>query len=87
MATLDFIIRGADASALGTRAMDTVRYRRYRDGGAESAFLAWESSEGVETWESAPAPARVAKRLLERVSKREVPPRYARILNNKRRSL
>jgi hypothetical protein len=44
MATLDFIIRGADASALGTRAMDTVRYRRHRDGGAKSAFLAWEYS-------------------------------------------
>ena len=31
---------------------------------------------------SAPAPALVAKRLLERVTEREVPPRYARALNN-----
>ena len=80
--TLHSLIRGVDASALGTLAMDTLLYRRYRDGGGKSTFLAWESSEGVETWEGAPAPALVAKRLLERVTKHEIPPRYARTLNN-----
>ena len=82
MAVLSSMIRGVDAGAIGTLAMDTLLYRRYRDGGGRSAFLAWESSEGVESWETAPAPALVARRLLERVSKREVPARYARPLNN-----
>ena len=36
----------------------------------------------METWENAPAPALVAKRLLECVTRRDVPPRYARTLNN-----
>ena len=36
----------------------------------------------METWKNAPAPALVAKRLLECVTRRDVPPRYARTLNN-----
>jgi hypothetical protein len=75
-------IRGVEASAVGTLAMDALLYRRYRNGGGGSAFVAWESSEGVESWDGAPAPALVAKRLLERLIGREVSPRYVRLLNN-----
>jgi hypothetical protein len=82
MGTIGAIIRGAQASAVGTLAMDTLLYRRYRDADGHSTFPAWESSAGLTTWENAPAPALVAKRLLESVTKREVPPRYARALNN-----
>jgi hypothetical protein len=82
MGALGSIIRGAEASAVGTLAMDTLLYRRYRDADGQSAFPAWESSEGLTTWENAPAPGLVAKRVLESVTKREVPPRYARSLNN-----
>ena len=79
---LGSIIRGVAASAVGTLAMDASLYRRYRHDGGDAAFAGWESSEGVVSWEDAPAPALVAKRLLEAVLKREVPPRYARPLNN-----
>jgi hypothetical protein len=82
MSVLRSIIRGVDASAVGTLAMDTLLFRRYRDGGGQFTFLAWESSAGVDSRDHAPAPALVAKRLLERVTKREVPPRHTRILNN-----
>ena len=82
MGALRSIIRGVEASAVGTLAMDAVLYRRYRNGGGRAAFAAWESSEGVESWEGAPAPALVAKELLERVTGHEVPPRYVRLLNN-----
>jgi len=82
MGAVGSVVRGVDASALGTLAMDTVLYRRYRDAGGRSAFLPWESSEGVESWEAAPAPARVAKVLIDRVTGGDVPPRYARLLNN-----
>jgi hypothetical protein len=82
MGTIGHIIRGVQASALGTLAMDTLLYRRYRDAGGQSTFLAWESSEGVEGWENAPAPALVAKRLLESAIGRALPPRHARLLNN-----
>lgn len=82
MSLIKSIIRGINASAAGTLAMDTLLYRRYRDGGGKSKALAWESSKGLESWEGAPAPALVAKQLLELVTKSEIPPRYARILNN-----
>jgi hypothetical protein len=76
------IVRGVEASALGTLAMDTLLYRRYRRDGGETGFLAWESSDGVDGWDQAPAPALVGKKLLERVTGRELPPRYARPINN-----
>ena len=82
MSRLDPILRGVAASAVGTLAMDASIYRRYRHGGGTESFPAWESSEGLESWESAPAPARVARRFLERALKREVPSRYVRVLNN-----
>jgi hypothetical protein len=76
------VIRGVAASAVGTLAMDATLYRRYRHGGGDAAFVAWESSEGLVSWENAPGPALVAKLFLERLLKRDVPPRYARSLNN-----
>jgi hypothetical protein len=76
------IIRGAGASGLGTLVMDASLYRRYRHDGGDAAFPDWESSDGLVSWENAPAPALVAKQLLERVLQREVSPRYARLFNN-----
>ena len=52
---VDSILRGVAASALGTLAMDALLYRRYRHGGGDAAFPAWESSEGLVSWENAPA--------------------------------
>jgi hypothetical protein len=76
------IVRGVGASALGTLAMDASLYRRYRHDGGNEPFPDWESSEGLVSWENVPAPALVAKHLLDRVLGREVSPRYARLLNN-----
>jgi hypothetical protein len=82
MSALGSTIRGAAASAPGTLAMDATLYRRYRHDGGNAAFPGWESSEGLVSWETAPAPALVAKQLLEGVLKHELSPRYARLLNN-----
>jgi hypothetical protein len=82
MSALASTFRGAAASAPGTLAMDASLYRRYRHDGGNVAFPAWESSEGLATWENAPAPALVAKRLLEAVLKHDLAPRYAGLLNN-----
>ena len=76
------IIRGVAASAVGTLAMDASLYRSYRQDGGNAGFPGWESSEGLASWENAPAPSLVAERLLERVLGHEVSPRYARLLNN-----
>jgi hypothetical protein len=82
MNTLESMLRGAAASALGTLAMDAWLYRGYRHDGGSAAFPDWETSEGLVSWEDAPAPALVAKRFLEDVLGHELAPRYARLLNN-----
>ena len=82
MSALGSTIRGVAASAPGTLAMDASLYRRYRHDGGDAAFPGWESSEGLVSWENAPAPALVSKKLLEGVLEQDVPPRYARFLNN-----
>jgi len=80
--TAGSVVRGVEASALGTLAMDALLYRRYRHDGGGTGFLRWESSDEVDSWEKAPAPALVGKKLLERATRRELPPRYARLVNN-----
>jgi hypothetical protein len=82
MKPLDSVLRGVAAGAVGTLAMDTLLYRRYRRGGGDDAFAGWESSAGLESWDDAPAPALVAKRFLENVLGHDLPARYARLLNN-----
>ena len=82
MSTLGATVRGVAAAAPGTLAMDASLYRRYRHDCGNAAFPGWESSEGLVSWENAPGPALAAKVLLEGVFKREISPRYARLLNN-----
>jgi hypothetical protein len=74
--------RGVAASAVGTLAMDLLLYRRFRGGGGETTFQAWEFSDGLESWNDAPAPAQVGKRLAEGLLGRELPPQRARLVNN-----
>jgi hypothetical protein len=76
------VTRGIAASALGTLSMDLFLYRRYRREGCESPFGDWESSAGLAAWEDAPAPAKVGKRMIEAITRRELSPKYARLVNN-----
>lgn len=79
---IESILRGVAAGGLGTLAMDGSLYRRYRQDGGDAAFPAWESSAGLVSWENAPGPALAAKRVIEGVFRRQISPRYARLLNN-----
>lgn len=79
---LGAVLRGALAGAVGTLAMDLLWYRRYRRGGGDGEFAAWESSAGLDSWNDAPAPARFGKRLIETVFDTELPPTRARLVNN-----
>lgn len=58
------IARGALAGAVGTLAMDLVWYRRYRRGGGEDGFADWEFATAT-SFEEAPAPGRLAKKLAD----------------------
>src|SRR5437879_5761225 len=82
LSPLGAIVRGALAGAAGTAAMDGAQYAHYRRGGGTQPFVPWETSEGLDDWDSAPAPAKLAKRLLEGVAQRELKPDKARLANN-----
>jgi len=82
MTPLGALVRGGVAGAVGTLAMDLLWYARYRREGGESGFVDWESSAGLDNWANAPAPAQVGKRLFETLFRRELPPEYARLVNN-----
>jgi hypothetical protein len=84
MTPLGAIARGLLAGAAGTLAMDLLLFARQRrgGGGGDSHFTAWELSAGLESWEQAPAPAQVGKRLVEGVFALELPPHRAALVNN-----
>jgi hypothetical protein len=82
MTPLGAVVRGLVAGAVGTVAMDSLLFGRYRRAGGNSGFDRWEFSSGVDAWDQAPAPAQVGKRLVEGLFQRELPARRARLVNN-----
>ena len=64
MTPLAAVVGGLLAGAVGTVCMDTVRYLRYRQAGGTDSPMAWEFAP-VETWDKAPDPGQVAKRVIE----------------------
>ena len=75
------VLIGAIAGTLGTLAMDLIWYRRYRSAGGSQPFLAWETAEGTESYETAAAPAQTAKVVADFVGV-ELPDSSARAVNN-----
>ena len=74
--------RGVLAGAVGTIAMDLLWFYRYKRGGGESGFLDWELSTEASSWEAAPAPAQIGRRLLEAVFHRQVPVEQVALVND-----
>jgi hypothetical protein len=79
---LGAVSRGLAAGAVGTLAMDALWYARYRRGNGTSDFADWEFSSGLSSWDQAPAPAQVGKRLVEGLFNRELSPARAALVNN-----
>jgi hypothetical protein len=82
MTPLGAIVRGLLAGAAGTAAMDALLFSRFRRSGGNQGFAGWETSAGLASWEDAPAPAQVGKRLVEGLLQIELPPERARFVNN-----
>jgi hypothetical protein len=76
MTPLAAVVGGIVAGAVGTACLDTVEYLRYRRGGGKESPLAWEFAP-VESWEQAPAPGQVTKRVIEGFTQRPLPDRWA----------
>ena len=79
---LGAVARGLVAGGVGTVAMDALWFVRYRRGGGGSDFAAWEFSSGVCSWDQAPAPAQIGKRLVEGVFQRRLSVRREPLVNN-----
>ncbi|MDX6593432.1 MAG: hypothetical protein QOJ13_2628 [Gaiellales bacterium] len=82
MTPLGAVVRGLVSGAVGTLAMDLARFARYRVRGGQERFVDWEFSSGLSSWDEAPAPAQLGKRLVEGVFLREVPPERAALVND-----
>jgi hypothetical protein len=74
------VIGGVLAGAVGTVCLDTVHYLKYRRSGGKDSPLALEFAP-VDSWDKAPAPGLVAKRVIEGFTKRELPDSSAWLLS------
>lgn len=74
--------RGLAAGAIGTAAMDLLQFYRYRRGGGQTGLVEQEFTPGLSSFEEAPAPAKIGKRVVEGVFEHEVPDRRAALVNN-----
>jgi hypothetical protein len=75
------VLVGAVCGALGTLSMDLLWFRRFRTGGGSQSFLAWETSDGLDGYDAAPAPARTAKAVAG-MAGIDLPDESARAANN-----
>jgi hypothetical protein len=76
MTPLAAVVGGLLAGVVGTVCLDAVHYRQYRRTGGEKTPLGWEFAP-IETWETAPDPGQVAKRVIEGFTQRKLPDRWA----------
>jgi hypothetical protein len=70
------VTAGLLAGVVGTVCFDTVRYLMQRPAGGQESLLQWEFAP-VDSWEQAPDPGQVAKRLIEGFTQRQLPDRWA----------
>lgn len=79
---LGAIGRGLAAAGVGTAAMDALLYGRYRRGGGEQGWWAWETGAELKQWDDVSTPGQVGKRVLEGLLHRKAPDEWARSTNN-----
>ena len=76
MTPIAAVTGGVLAGVVGTVCLDTVGYLRYRRGGGKKGALEWEFGP-VDSWENAPDPGKFAKQVIEGLTQRELPDRWA----------
>ena len=80
MTPLAAVLAGLVAGAVGTVCLDAVQYLKYRRAGGTDGPLAWEFAP-VESWETAPDPGQVARRVIEGFTQRKLPDRSAWLIS------
>jgi hypothetical protein len=76
------LVAGALAGGVGTAAMDTLLYRRFRRDGGTDAPWKWESAAGVSDWESTSAPGKLGQKVERAVIGEDPPEAWARSTTN-----
>jgi hypothetical protein len=76
MAPLAALAGGIVAGVAGTVGMDTARYLMSRGGDARESPLRWEFGP-IESWNTAPDPGQVARRVIEGFTQRKLADRWA----------
>lgn len=69
---LGAVVAGTVAGAIGTVCMDAVRFARQRRAGGVHSAWEWEFAP-VPTWEDAPDPGQVGRRVIEGFTQRKLP--------------
>ena len=70
------VAAGILAGAVGTVCLDAVQYLKYRRSGGTQSPLEWEFAP-IETWDKAPDPGQVARRVVEGFTQRSLPDSWA----------
>jgi hypothetical protein len=73
---LEAVAGGLLSGVVGTICLDTVQYLRNRRAGGTESPLAWEFAP-VATWDQAPDPGQVARRVIEGFTQRKLSDRWA----------
>lgn len=76
------LARGCLAGVAGTTAMDAVWYVRYRSAGGREGPLPWEFSLTGVSWDDAPAPARMARIVVHKLTGRQIPERHLELVDD-----
>jgi uncharacterized membrane protein YagU involved in acid resistance len=76
------LVAGVVAGVVGTLAMDLVWFVRYKRSGGESGVVAWETAEGLTSWDEASAPGKVGKLLFETITHQDLSASSARLTTN-----
>lgn len=76
------LLTGALAGVAGTLAMDLVWYVRARRNGGEQGFAEWEAVRDVESWDAAPAPGQMGRKVLAAVTGADPPVGRAAVISN-----
>lgn len=76
------VLRSAVAGVVGTLAMDAVWYARYRRGGGDAPFSEWEFTRNLQSWDDAPAPGKMGRKLIETLTRRPMGVEHAAAISN-----
>jgi hypothetical protein len=75
-------VLGALAGAAGTLAMDLVWYGRARRGGSDAGFAEWELVRDLDSWDDAPAPGQMGRKIVAALTGADPPVERAAAISN-----